>query len=254
MNNDIIYTDGKYIASNPSLHAEDSEYKMFYIAKLLEKVEWNCPWIKILDIGGGAGLLGKFVCEWFLNHGYTISAYALDLSGEMLEIQKNNNPHIEKTYIGDIELLGGEVFDLVLMIDVIEHIEKCDQFAYNLNKIAKFIVYNIPTEINMFDSLRNVVMRKRYYSIQTESLGHIHFFSVKTAVAFAKRHHDVKFAIFAEYALYVLFSPYREYLVQRKRLIRRIELIVSVIFQKIFPFFAPYCVQGSLFILVQSKK
>lgn len=254
MKNDNIYSDGTYIASNPSLHAEDSEFKMSYVAQLLEKVDWNRTRINILDIGGGAGILGKFVCEWFIKRGYTVSVHALDLSREMLEVQKKNNPYLEKISAGEITLLGEEFFDLILMIDVIEHIEKCDQFAYNLNKIAKFIVYNIPTEINMFDSLRNVVMRKRYYSIQTESLGHIHFFSVKTAVAFAKRHHDVKFAIFAEYALYVLFSPYREYLVQRKRLIRRIELIVSVIFQKIFPFFAPYCVQGSLFILVQSKK
>jgi len=254
MNPNIIYSDGTYISSNPSLHAEDSEYKMTYVAKLLEKASWEGSCIKLLDIGGGAGLLGKFVCEWFVNRGYNVSAHALDLSQDMLEIQKTNNPYIEKTYIGDISQLGEAFFDLVLMVDVIEHIENCEQFAHNLNNYTKYIIYNIPIEINLIDSLRNIVMKKRYYQIQTESLGHIHFFSANTATSFIRGHHDVKFAVFAEYALYILCSPYRDYIEQRKRFIRKVELVFSVLLQKILPVFAPYCVQGSLFFLVHSKK
>jgi len=254
MNNDVIYTDGTYIASNPSLHAEDSEYKMSYVAQLLEKVEWNRKRINILDIGGGAGLLGKFVCDWFVSRGYTVCATALDLSGEMLEIQKRNNPHVKNTCIGDIAQLDKEMFDLVLMIDVIEHIENCEQFADNLNKYTEFIIYNIPVEINLVDTLRNIAMQKRYYKIQTESLGHIHFFSVQSAVRFIARHHEVLKTLFAGYASYFLFSPYPDYVNQRKRLIRKIELILSSFIEKVTPFLAPYCVQGSLFCLVKSKK
>jgi len=254
MSSGIIYSDGTYISSNPSLHAEDSAYKMSYVVKLLEKVSLNRSQINILDIGGGAGLLGKFVCEWFVNRGYTVSAHALDLSEEMLELQKTNNPHIEKTFIGDIAQLGEEVFDLVLMIDVIEHIENCEQFAHNLNKYTKYIIYNIPIEINFFDSLRNIAMRNRYYQIQTESLGHIHFFSSQTAALFVKHHHKVIKKFFAGYASHFLLSSYPDYICQRKKLIRKIELIISDLLQKIMPFIARYCVQGSLFVLAQSKQ
>jgi len=227
---------------------------MSYVARLLENVEWNHSEINILDIGGGAGLLGKFVCEWFENRGYRVFAAALDLSEEMLEIQKRNNPYIKSIYHGDIVLLGEEVFDLVLMIDVIEHIENCEQFADNLNKYTEFIIYNIPVEINLVDTLRNIAMQKRYYKIQTESLGHIHFFSVQSAVRFIARHHEVLKTLFAGYASYFLFSPYPDYVNQRKRLIRKIELILSSFIEKVTPFLAPYCVQGSLFCLVKSKK
>ncbi|MCX5816448.1 MAG: hypothetical protein NTX75_09440 [Proteobacteria bacterium] len=52
-------------------------------------------------------------------------------------------------------------FDIVLMIDVIEHIERHEQFTAMLNKYTTNIAYNIPIEINLFDVLRNFAMRKR---------------------------------------------------------------------------------------------
>jgi len=253
MKNDNIYSDGTYIASNPSLHAEDSEFKMSYVAQLLEKVDWNRTRINILDIGGGAGILGKFVCEWFIKRGYTVSVHALDLSREMLEVQKKNNPYLEKISAGEITLLGEEFFDLILMIDVIEHIEDCHQFAADLNKYAHYIIYNIPIEINLMDVLRNIAMRNRHYQIQTESLGHIHFFSAKTATEFVDKHHKVVQKIFAGYAIYYLFSSYTNYVNQRKNLLRKIELVISAVIQKVIPFFAPYCIQGTLFFLARTK-
>lgn len=253
MGGDSIYSDGTYTRLNPTLHAEDSAYKMSYIEKLLDKVEWNRSGVRILDVGGGAGVLGRLVCDWFVAHGYTVSASALDVAEEMIDVQKKNNPYISKAYVGNLEELGEEKFDLALMIDVIEHIENCEQFADRLNNYSSYIVYNIPTEINLADTLRNIAMRKRYYPLQTESLGHVHFFSANSAARFVARHHETTRTIFAEYALYVLTSPHPDYVNQRKRRIRRIELMISVAIQKLLPRFSPYLVQGSLFCLSKSK-
>jgi len=139
------------------------------------------------------------------------------------------------------------------MIDVIEHIENCNQFSDDLNKCAKFIIYNIPVEINLIDTLRNIAMRNRYYKTQTESLGHIHFFSANKAAEFVAQHHKVIKKIFAGYAMYYLFSSYPDYIHQRKNPARKIELVISALIQKIMPFFAPYCIQGSLFFLARTK-
>lgn len=253
MSRDTIYSDGTYTKLNPTLHAEDSVYKMSYVIKLLEKVEWNRSGVKILDIGGGAGELGKLVCDWFAANGYTVFMSALDVAEEMINVQKNNNPCIKKTYVGDIEKLGEEQFDLVLMIDVIEHIEDCEQFADRLNNYATYIIYNIPTEINLIDTLRDIAMCKRYYPLQTKSLGHVHFFSANSAARFVASHHKKIRTIFAEYTLYVLTSPHLSYVNQRKRFIRRIELMISVAIQKLLPRLAPHIVQGSLFCLAKSK-
>lgn len=253
MDSNTIYSDGTYTKLNPTLHAEDSAYKMSYIAKLLGKVQWNHPEVKILDIGGGAGELGRLVCDWFIANGYTVCASVLDVAEEMISIQKQNNPYIKNSYIGDIETLGEEQFDLVLMVDVIEHIQNCEQVADKLNNYTTHIIYNIPTEINLVDTLRNIAMRKRYYPLQTESLGHVHFFSARSAAKFIERHHEKIISIFAEYALYVLTSPHPDYINQRKRRVRRIELMISAAIQKLLPRLAPYIVQGSLFCLAKSK-
>ena len=250
---DSVYNDGTYIKFNPTLHAEDSKYKMAYIAKLLERVDWDGSVINILDIGGGAGELGKYVCEWFVSNGCAVNASVLDVAEEMINIQKEHNPYIKKTYLGSLDELGEERFDLVLMIDVIEHIESCEQFAADLNNHASYIVYNIPIEINLVDILRNIAMNKRYYQAQTESLGQGHFFSIRSAVRFISRYHEPIGTLFSEYALYVLTSPHEDYVNQRKVQIRKIELMISVAIQKILPWLAPYLVQGSLFSLVKSK-
>lgn len=253
MDNDSIYSDGTYAKFNPTLHVEDSAYKMSYIENLLKNIEWNQTAVSILDIGGGAGELGRMVCDWFVANGYTVSMSALDIANEMIDVQKINNPYIKETYVGNLELLGDKKFDLVLMIDVIEHIENCDQFADRLNNHSRYIVYNIPTEINLVDILRNIAMCKRYYSLQTESLGHVHFFSVNSAAKFVALHHELVKTIFSKYALYVLTSTHSDYVNQRRIRIRRIELIISVMIQKLLPSFAPYIIQGSLFCLSKSK-
>ena len=253
MSSKNIYSDGTYSRLNPNLHAEDSAYKMHYLGRLFETIDWEQTPIKILDIGGGAGELGKLVCEWFATRGHSVSASVLDVAEELINTQIKNNPYISNTYVGDLDQLGENRFDLALMIDVIEHIENHEQFATKLNKYTTNIAYNIPTEINLFDLLRNFAMRKRYYPLQSESLGHVHFFSAISAARFVARHHEMVVSIHPEYALYVLTAPNKEYVNQPKRLHRKIELIISVALQKLMPWVAPHIIQGSMFCLAKSK-
>jgi hypothetical protein len=226
---------------------------MYYLARLFETIDCKQAHIKILDVGGGAGILGMLVCEWFVARGHAVSASVLDISEQIVNTQKKNNPYITTCYIGELEQLGDNRFDLALMIDVIEHIESYEQFAAKLNKYAINIAYNIPIEINLFDVLRNFAMHKRYYQLQSESLGHLHFFSALSAARFIRRYHEMVVSIHPEYALHILTSSCQDYVNQRKRLYRKIELIISVALQKLVPWLAPYIIQGSVFYLAKSK-
>ena len=51
-----IYNDNSYLEKNPSLHTEDSEFKFQNIKRFLSSIEVKNNRIKILDIGGGAGI------------------------------------------------------------------------------------------------------------------------------------------------------------------------------------------------------
>ena len=89
-----IYNNNSYLEKNPTLHIEDSEFKFENIKKFLSSIEVKNNRIKILDIGGGAGIIGKLVLEFFLDSGIIVTFHSLDLSKQMLKIQLKNNPQI----------------------------------------------------------------------------------------------------------------------------------------------------------------
>ena len=182
---------------------------------------------------------------------------AIDLSEDLIQTQRQNNSFISKYYIGDLcemKTLEGVVFDLVLMIDVIEHIDNNEKFSRALNKISQYILYNIPIEINFFDLVRNFLMRNRYYNLQSQSIGHVHFFSYRTSLEYILKFHNLVAKCFSGYADYYLKSMHNTYYQQRKSNLRRLELYVASFIESIFPSIAPYIVPGSTYILTEAKK
>ena len=91
-----IYNNNSYLEKNPTLHTEDSEFKFENIKRFLSSIVVKYNRIKILDIGGGAGIIGKLVLEFFLDSGIIVTFHSLDLSKQMLKIQLKNNPQIKK--------------------------------------------------------------------------------------------------------------------------------------------------------------
>ena len=83
-----IYNDNTYLEKNPTLHTEDSEFKFQNVKKFLDLIVVKKNKIKILDIGGGAGIIGKLVLEYFQKKGNIVTFHSLDLSTQMLKIQK----------------------------------------------------------------------------------------------------------------------------------------------------------------------
>jgi SAM-dependent methyltransferase len=254
MKPDSIYDDGTYAEHNPTLHEEDSSYKMRYLAELLEETggAWP-PHVRILDVGGGAGVLGRLVCEWFVLRGHDVTCVAVDVSADMLARQRRNNPYLQATHLGDLATLRGGGFDLALAIDVVEHLEVPDEFARRLNDVTRFVLYNIPTERNLSDWLRNVCLRGRYYDAQRACLGHLHFFSPAAAKAFVRRHHVLLAARFPAFARHVLETNHPSYDVQRQHRLRRLELTLSAAIRDVLGHAAAWLIQGSFFMLARAR-
>lgn len=251
MNNDI-YNDGSYIEKNKTLHREDSLFKFQHIQKLLEQIPISKK-VKVLDVGGGAGEIGRLVCEYFIKKDHEVEFYALDLSSTMLEVQKETNPYIKKAIQKDVMDIDINDFDITLMIDVIEHIPQNKEVAKKLNDISKYIIYNIPTEINLFDKLRDIYMKKSYYKMQTESIGHLHFFSYLDAIQFLKQFYSLKEYFFVDYSYHIMTTQSDDYKTQRDNKLRLAELKISNFLSKFLRIITPYIIQGSLFALVKQK-
>lgn len=249
-----IYSDGTYIRKNPSLHAEDTGYKAECIRGLLDSVPLARDGrIKILDIGGGAGLLAAEVCRLLARDGTRVECHSYDLSLDMLALQRGNNPFLTLATSDLGEIAGAGGYDLAMLIDVIEHVPDREALADKVDRLARYIVYNIPTERNLADWLRDGYMRGRYYPAQTESLGHLHFFSAAQARRFVAKHHRLLRSVFPAYSAHVLNSDHPDYARQRESRLRNAELRISRwIYDYLRPL-APQLIQGSLFMLAESR-
>ena len=60
-----LYRSGRYIEHNPSLHEEESPWKVTKITPLIDQfiALRSCDAINLLDVGGGAGLILKGVAD-----------------------------------------------------------------------------------------------------------------------------------------------------------------------------------------------
>jgi ubiquinone/menaquinone biosynthesis C-methylase UbiE len=249
-----IYNDNSYISSHPNLHEEDSDFKFQQFIEMLEGVEVRDNRLKLLDVGGGAGVLGKMVFDYFDKKGVDVTMHALDLSSKMLEIQLLNNDNIEKVLNCTLEDCSENDYDLALMIDVIEHIPDNNSAAKALNKLSRHIIYNIPIEVNFFDFLRNILNKFTFYKEQTKVLGHLHFFSKIKALNFLKRHHSIIEYSFRPYCFMIRESQYDGYIQLKEGRLRRIENVISCWVSNYFKLISPLIIQGSLYASVKSSK
>lgn len=248
-----IYQDGTYLENNPSLHVEDSEYKFFYIRSLLQGLSLVGEPIRVLDIGGGAGIVAAQVCRFLSEKGAQVECHAFDLSADMLEKQRVNNPFVTLATSDFEQIRSCGKYHLSLLIDVIEHIPDNASVADEVNRLSQYVLYNIPTERNLLDWLRNIYMSGRYYELQTASLGHVHFFSASAAKHFVRTHHRMLRHVFPDFSGHMLYSPYPDYVKQRANRLRRAEFIFSRFVYKYLRWLAPRLIQGSLFILAESR-
>lgn len=251
MNN--IYDNGTYLSYHPTIHEEDSGFKFRQLVGFLGVPEFGRKEIRVLDVGGGAGKLGFLVAQHFRERGYEVEFVALDLSARMLEVQKRNNPHISRTLnmsLTDCDEMG---FDLALMVDVVEHIPEKHRAAEKVNTLSRYALYNIPVEINLFDALKNIYMRGRYYRLQTESLGHLHFFSYSSCKRLIKSHHHLIRHKFVDYCRHILSSNSPNHIRLRNNRLMALELKLSLWIWKYLRPFAPYLIQGTIFFLVRTN-
>jgi len=70
------------------------------------------------------------------------------------------------------------VYDIVLCIDVFEHVEDCLAFLRALRRKGKAFIFHIPLDMNV-----QMVLRSSPILMVRSTVGHLHYFSKDTALA-----------------------------------------------------------------------
>lgn len=173
MNQTTIYEDGRYLERNPTWHEEDSHWKAEQIIRILKRNDITPS--NICEIGCGAGgILGCLANEYgddVIFSGYEISPQAFEIC------KKRERPNLH--FILD-DLLGKDKqrFDVVMAIDVFEHVEDYFGFLRKLKKKARYKIFHIPLDLSVQSVWRvSPILNRR------KSAGHLHYFTKETALA-----------------------------------------------------------------------
>ena len=176
-----LYLTDEYIIRNPSLHEEDSPWKVSKIIPLIDRVVdyLNEGEINLLDVGGGAGLILNALSSYIeKSHDMKVNKFALDLSPNMLEIQKKRNPDLKGALNEDIckTSLASKEVDLTLMIDVLEHVPNVLEALQELRRISRFVVFKVPLQDHLLLRTWNFINRGKPRQHLIENVGHINFY------------------------------------------------------------------------------
>ncbi|MBL4774791.1 MAG: class I SAM-dependent methyltransferase [Mariprofundus sp.] len=159
------YLDGTYASQNPSWDSEDSEWKAAKVCSLIGAMA-EFP-ESICEVGcGGGGVLAairKSHPEMALN-GY-------DISPSVVSFWENHDDLNVDFHVGDFLKSDGS-YDLILLLDVLEHVSDPHAFLLGIRPRAAMFVFHFPLDISSLS-----VLRESPLLYVRRKVGHIHYFT-----------------------------------------------------------------------------
>jgi SAM-dependent methyltransferase len=167
-----IYTSGQYLEKNPTWHIEESPWKIRHILPMIQRHHLEIS--TVCEVGCGVGevlrLLQRNMSETCTFWGFDISPQAI----AMCEEKANDRLHFK---LADIRREQDAYFDLMLVLDVIEHLEDYFSILRDLKPKSRYKLFHIPLEISVQGVLRGkIFLRNR------DQHGHLHHFTKETAL------------------------------------------------------------------------
>ena len=161
-----MYTDRKYQENNPDWHIEDSPWKADHIFRLIQKHHLEPR--TICEVGCGSGeilrQLSTLMPSTVTFTGYEISPQAFDLCQQ----QKKDRLSFKLKNFTDDDISC----DLILLIDIIEHLEDFFSFLRTIKRRSTYKILHIPLEMFVL-----AVVHQHFLLGQKKKVGHLHFFS-----------------------------------------------------------------------------
>ena len=167
-----IYRDGTYLAQHPDWHDEDGAWKARQVNTMLQRQRVSPQ--SICDVGCGTGRVLDELSKT-LPAATTLDGY--DFGSEAIATgTARGNPRV-RLHCADA-LQVERSFDLILMIDVFEHVPDYLGFLTAFNQKARQFVFHIPLDLSV-----SSVARMSPLVAGRTSVGHLHYFSRETALA-----------------------------------------------------------------------
>jgi 2-polyprenyl-3-methyl-5-hydroxy-6-metoxy-1,4-benzoquinol methylase len=167
-----IYKDGSYAAANPGCGEENTAWKAGQILRMMTKAGLNPQTVCEIGCGSG-GILEE------LQRKMPDSVEFTGVEPMPEAFAKCSEKTRERlTFRNETASTLTDVYDLVLLLDVFEHVEDYIGFLRSLRPLGRQFIFHIPLDMTVQMVLRDEpIMRVR------RNVGHLHYFSKNTALA-----------------------------------------------------------------------
>lgn len=177
MDDQSIYTTGEYVDNNPEYHVEDSPWKAAQIMKILKRNKLESVAKTVCEVGCGAGEILRQL-QMQLPKDVDFEGYEISPQGYDLALPRQNEKL--RFYCEDL-LEVDKSYDLMLCIDVIEHVDNYIEFIDRLRDKASYTIFHIPLDLSV-----QTVLRSSPILYVRGKVGHVHYFTKDIAAAALK--------------------------------------------------------------------
>ena len=168
-----VYVSGEYVENNPTYHVEDSPWKAEQVLRMVAKHDLRPR--GVCEVGCGAGeilrQLGQAMPEVESWHGYEVSPQAFELC-------RQRETDRLRFFCEDLLERDDCHYDLLLCLDVFEHVEDYLGFLRKLRPRGRDKIFHIPLDMSVLS-----VLRGWPFAEARARVGHLHYFSKDTALA-----------------------------------------------------------------------
>lgn len=166
------YESGKYLENNPTWDKEDSPWKASQVLKLMKKN--NLSPHSIVEVGCGAGGVLAALYDSLQKStkftGYEIAPGACSFWSEHKDKGINY-------VLGDF-FSDNQIFDVLMLLDVIEHVPNPFEFLAGIHGRADYYVFHIPLDLSALSVIRELPLL-----YVRNKVGHIHYFTKGLALS-----------------------------------------------------------------------
>jgi cyclopropane fatty-acyl-phospholipid synthase-like methyltransferase len=167
-----MYESGAYAEQNPSWHEEDAPWKARHIEQMIRRNKLASR--TICEVGCGTGEILVNLAKSFPESqltGYEISQHAHGRS----KLKESSGVRFN---FGDILQANVSGFDIVILADVIEHVEDYIAFLKRIKDVGTYKIFHVPLDLSVQSVLRSSPIMG-----QRASVGHLHYFFKDTILA-----------------------------------------------------------------------
>lgn len=162
-----MYVSGEYYKNNPDWDIADARWKTDVISGLLKNN--NIKPKQVIEVGCGAG---ENLVELLKRDSGIEKLTGYDISPQAIELASKKVTDKISFLNEDVTSKENVKSDLMLVIDVVEHVDDYYGFLRKLKSKSDWFVFHIPLDLS-----GRTIMKPHVMLQQRRSVGHIHYYT-----------------------------------------------------------------------------